>query len=490
MRVRDLGTVAVGPLDERMISRFNGKTSLNVGVIKQAVANPLELSQAVRAEVEKINKGLPAGMKLVVAYDTSVFIDQSIKSVFTTIVEAIVLVVLVIFFFLRSLRATIIPIVTIPVSLVGAFALMYVFGFTINTLTLLAMVLAIGLVVDDAIVMLENIYRHVEDGMTPRTAAIKGAREIAFAIVAMTLTLAAVYAPLAFATGRTGRLFIEFALTLAGAVLVSGFVALTLSPMMCSLLLKHQERHSAIYNVIEDGSTPDAGLPAPAARGAPTRWVVVAGLARGVAGGTFLFTQLKSELAPIEDRGVVFGFVSAPQGSTPQYTAEQLRPIEEIYAKIPEAAAFNAIAGFPTVVDGIAILRLKPWEERTRRQQQITDELRPKLDVDPGRDRVPDQPAFARAVAARRPVEFVIMSQVPYAELRASSTASSPRLARPRRAEPADRPAPQHAGGARRSTATSSPTSASPSTPSAARSRRCWAAARSRASSATASSTT
>src|SRR5204863_9704617 len=168
-----------------------------------------------------------------------------------TIGEAIVLVVLVIFFFLRSLRATIIPIVTIPVSLIGAFALMYFMGFTINTLTLLSMVLAIGLVVDDAIVVLENIFRHVEEGIPRRAAALQGAREIAFAVLAMTLTLASVFAPLAFATGRTGRLFIEFALTLAGAVLVSGFIALTLSPMMCSLLLKHQARHSWLYNTIE-----------------------------------------------------------------------------------------------------------------------------------------------------------------------------------------------------------------------------------------------
>ncbi len=184
-------------------------------------------------------------MKLVIGYDTSVFIDRSIASVFETILEAIALVVLVIFFFLRSLRATLIPLVTIPVSLIGAFALMYLFGFTINTLTLLALVLAIGLVVDDAIVMLENIFRHVEQGMPPKEAAIAGAREIGFAIIAMTLTLASVYAPLAFAQGRIGRLFIEFALALAGAVLVSGFVALTLSPMMCSLLLRHQARHSA-----------------------------------------------------------------------------------------------------------------------------------------------------------------------------------------------------------------------------------------------------
>ncbi|MEP7206266.1 MAG: efflux RND transporter permease subunit, partial [Casimicrobiaceae bacterium] len=228
VRIRDIGNAEIGPVNERSISRYNGKPSLNIGVIKQAVANPLELSQAVRAEVAKINEGLPPGMKLIVSYDTSVFIDRSIQSVFHTIGEAILLVVLVIFFFLRSLRATIIPIITIPVSLVGAFGLMYAFGFTVNTLTLLAMVLAIGLVVDDAIVMLENIFRHVEEGMPRRQAAIQGAREIGFAIVAMTLTLTSVFAPLAFATGRTGRLFIEFALTLAGAVLVSGFMALTL----------------------------------------------------------------------------------------------------------------------------------------------------------------------------------------------------------------------------------------------------------------------
>ena len=206
-------------------------------------------------------------MKLIVAYDTSVFIDRSINSVFETIGEAIVLVVLVIYFFLRSLRATLIPIITIPVSLIGTFGLMYLFGFTINTLSLLAIVLAIGLVVDDAIVMLENIFRHVEEGMPRREAAILGAREIGFAIIAMTLTLASVFAPLAFATGRTGRLFIEFALTLAGAVMVSGFVALTLSPMMCSLLLKHQERHSWIYNTIEGWLTAnDQRIPASAHR--------------------------------------------------------------------------------------------------------------------------------------------------------------------------------------------------------------------------------
>src|SRR3954470_19500094 len=276
VRVRDVGNAEIGPVDERTISRFNGKPSLNIGVIKQAVSNPLELANAVRDEVKKINDGLPTGMKLVVAYDTSVFIDRSISSVFETIIEAIVLVVLVIFFFLRSLRATIIPIVTIPVSLIGAFGIMYMFGFTINTLTLLSMVLAIGLVVDDAIVMLENIFRHVEEGIPRREAAIMGAREIGFAIVAMTLTLASVFAPLAFATGRTGRLFIEFALTLAGAVLVSGFIALTLSPMMCSLLLKHQERHSWLFNLVESWLTAlTRGYRRTLAATLQARWLIV-----------------------------------------------------------------------------------------------------------------------------------------------------------------------------------------------------------------------
>ena len=418
VRIRDLGTVGVGAIDERTISRYNGQPSLNIGVIKQAVANPLDLSRAVRAEVERINPNLPQGMRLIVAYDTSVFIDRSIKSVFTAIGEAVTLVVLVIFLFLRSLRATIIPIVTIPVSLVGAFALMYLFGFTINTLTLLAMVLAIGLVVDDAIVMLENIFRYIEQGLPRKEAAIKGAREIGFAIVAMTLTLTAVYAPLAFATGRTGRLFIEFALALAGAVLVSGFVALTLTPMMCSVLLKHQKRHNRAYYWIESGiHALTRGYRRALTATLNNRSLVILAWVATLVAGAWLFTQLKSELAPSEDRGVVFGIVSAPQGSTPQYTSDQVRPIETMYAKIPEAAAYTSFSGWPTVVDGNAILRLKPWEERDKRQQQISDELRPQMMQIPGALAFPLNPPSLGQSFRSQPVDYVIMSQVPYAEL-------------------------------------------------------------------------
>ena len=418
VRIRDVGTAAVGPLEERVISRYNGKPSLNIGVIKQAVANPLELSQGVRAEVVKINENLPSGMKLIVAYDTSVFIDRSISSVFETIVEAIILVVLVIFFFLRSLRATVIPIVTIPVSLIGAFGLMYFFGFTINTLTLLAMVLAIGLVVDDAIVVLENIFRHIEEGMPRREAAMQGSREIAFAVIAMTLTLASVFAPLAFATGRTGRLFIEFALTLAGAVMVSGFMALTLTPMMCSLLLRHEAKHSWLYNKIEAGFEAFIrGYRRLLGAALRARWVVVLGWVVTLGVGATFFMLLKSELSPVEDRGVVFGLVTAPQGSTPQFTADQLKPIEEFYKQIPETFAYTSISGFPTVVDGNAVLRLKSWEERTRKQQQITEELRPKMQSIPGALAFPINPPSLGQSFRSTPIEYVIMAQVPYAEL-------------------------------------------------------------------------
>ena len=242
VKLKDVARVQEGAADERTAVRLNGRSAVAVGVIRQATANPLDLSKGVREVLPKLKADLPPDLLVDVANDNSVFIDRSVRNVYATIIEAIVLVALVIFVFLRTLRASIIPLVTIPVSLVGTFALMSLAGFSVNTLTLLALVLAIGLVVDDAIVMLENIFRHIEEGMDPFSAGIKGAREIGFAIVTMTATLVAVYAPLAFTPGRTGRLFIEFALALAGAVLVSGFVALTLTPMMCTLLLRHNPK--------------------------------------------------------------------------------------------------------------------------------------------------------------------------------------------------------------------------------------------------------
>jgi len=418
VRLQDVAHVAIGPNQERISARFNGQPSLSIGVTKQSTANPLDLSQAVRDEIALLNETLPAGMKLAVSYDTSVFIEESIKSVYTTIGEAIALVVLVIFFFLRSFRASIIPIVTIPVSLIGAFSVLYFFGFSINTLTLLAMVLAIGLVVDDAIVMLENIYRHVEAGMPRVQAALQGAKEIGFAVMAMTLTLVTAYAPLAFATGRTGRLFIEFALALAGAVLVSGFVALTLTPMMCSLMLRHQPSHGRVYNFIEGGLNGLTALYRKSLAAALRQRVVVALVGVAVAAASVgLFRAMPSELAPSEDRGVVFGVVSAPEGATLQYTLENLAHIERLYGEIPETQSAQIIAGFPTVAEGFAILRLKPWDERSRRQQDIARELQPKFAALPGVRAFPTNPPSFGQRATSKPVEFIIMSQASYPEL-------------------------------------------------------------------------
>ncbi len=414
VRIRDVGRVEVGPLDERVITRYVGNPAVTLGVIKQAVANPLELSKAVRKEIADINASLK-DMKIEIIYDSSLFIEQSIKAVFRTIVEAIVLVALVIFLFLRNLRATMIPLITIPVSLVGAFTFMYLFGFSVNTLTLLAMVLAIGLVVDDAIVVLENIFRHIEGGMSRLDASLVGAREIAFAVIAMTITLAAVYAPLAFQTGRTGRLFIEFALALAGAVLVSGFVALTLSPMMCSKLLRHEAKHSAIYNAFERFfERLTAGYKRVLDRVLHHRlWMIAFWLAVVTSAG-LLFAGMRNELAPLEDRGVVFGFVSAPEGATVNYTADNLKILEGMYREVPEVLKYNALAGFPTVADGIAIGRLAPWEQRTRKQQEITNELAPRFAAIPGVRAFPTNPPSLGQSPRNRPVEFVLMSSAPF----------------------------------------------------------------------------
>lgn len=429
VRMADVADVQIGPADERIQARFNGYDGLLIGITKQSTANPLDLSKAMVKEVGLINEGLPEGMSLDIAYDSSVFIQESIKSVYYTIGEAIVLVMLVIFFFLRSVRASLIPIVTIPVSLIGAFGIMYFMGFSINTLTLLSMVLAIGLVVDDAIVVLENVYRHIEEGKSRLEAAFVGSREIGFAIVAMTLTLVTVYAPLAFATGRTGRLFIEFALTLAGAVLVSGFVALTLTPMMCATVLRHQKSHGRLYTFIENllvGLTvryENSLKLALRHRGI----VLILGLIVAL-GSVVLFKTVKSELAPVEDRGVIYGIVTAPDGATLDYTLESMRRIEGMYARIPEASGNQTVIGFPTVVDGFAILRLKHWDEREKSQQDIAAELRPKFNALPGVRAFPSNPASLGQRATSKPVEFVILSQASYPELAEMTDAFMARL--------------------------------------------------------------
>ncbi|MEK9754046.1 MAG: efflux RND transporter permease subunit [Rhodospirillaceae bacterium] len=424
VRLSDVGRAELGPLDERRIARFNGQSTIALGVVKQATANPLEVSKAVREVLPRVIGGLPEGMAVRVAYDKSLFIEESLKNVFKTIGEAVLLVVLIIFVFLRSIRATLIPLVTIPVSIVGTFALMFFAGFSINTLTLLSLVLAIGLVVDDAIVMLENIFRHVEEGMPRREAAFLGSQEIGFAVVAMTLTLAAVYLPIGFMTGKTGRLFTEFAWALAGAVLVSGFVALTLSPMMCSKLLRHDTSHGRVYMAFEAGMRGlIAGYRAVLGLALNHRAVVLlVGLA--VAGSSyFIFANLKKELAPYEDQGVVVGIVVAPESATIGFTDSYNKQIEDILSKNENLVRYFVIAGFPTVSRGIAFSGLKPWSERKVTAKDVQGQLMPQFMGVPGVLAFPILPAPLGQSVRSKPVEMVILTSQPYEQLQAMSEA-------------------------------------------------------------------
>ena len=380
VRLSDVARIELGAQDERTITRFGGKTAVALGLVKQSTANPLDISAGIHKQLPQLRAVIPQGMEIAIAYDSSIFIERSIEGVYTTIGEAVVLVILVIFLFLRSVRATLVPMVTIPVSLVGVFAMMYALGYSVNTLTLLAMVLAVGLVVDDAIVVLENIHRYIEKGMTPREAALKGASEIAFAVIAMTLTLAAVFAPVAFAAGRTGLLFSEFALTLAGAVLVSGFTALTLSPMMSSRLLRHQVEHNFLYNFGErllHGL--NRGYRAVLRLTLQVRPLILL-LTLGVGAGAYtLYVGLKSELAPMEDKSFFLTWGMAPQGSTAAYTDKYAHQIEAIVRQIPEARTMFTIIGWPVVTETISFVIMPYWEERKKSSTQVTTELTPQL---------------------------------------------------------------------------------------------------------------
>ena len=442
VKVRDVARVEEAAADERTRVRLNGRAAVAVGVIRQATANPLDLSKGVREALPKLKLDLPADMLIDVANDNSVFIDRSVKNVFRTIVEAVLLVALVIFVFLRTLRASIIPIVTIPVSLIGSFALMSMAGFSINTLTLLALVLAIGLVVDDAIVMLENIFRHIEEGMDPFSAGIKGAREIGFAVITMTATLVAVYAPLAFTPGRTGRLFVEFALALAGAVVVSGFVALTLTPMMCAQLLKHNPKPNRFDRFMERVLTTTSER-----YGAALRWVVTSryrpvgdhpGLGQRVRGLVFqarwivvgvmllsalaialVFPTMKQELSPIEDRGVILANVNAPDGATLDYTDRYAQALEKMGQPFKEFDRIFANVGNPTVAQASVVYRTVDWDNRKRTTMEMARELQPKFNALPGVTAFPITPPSLGQGFRERPLNFVIQTSDSYQNLNA-----------------------------------------------------------------------
>ena len=419
VRVRDVARVEEGAADERSAVRLNGRSAISAGVIRQTTANPLLLSQGVRDMLPRLQEDMPPDVKIDIANDNSVFIDRAVKSVYTTITEAIVLVALVIFVFLRTVRASIIPIVTIPVSLIGSFALMSLAGFSINTLTLLALVLAIGLVVDDAIVMLENIHRHIEEGMAPFAAAIHGAREIGFAIVAMTLTLAAVYAPLAFTPGRTGRLFVEFALALAGAVVVSGFVALTLSPMMCSKLLRHNPRPGPFDRGMERALTGLSNGYGRLLRRVLTggRWLVLAAMLACAVGIALVYPGMRQELSPLEDRGVILANVNAPDGATLEYTDRYARQLEAIGQNYPEFDRIFANIGNPSVSQGSVVYRAVDWSERQRSTLEIAREMQPKFNQLAGVNAFPITPPSLGQGFRERPVNFVVQTSDSYDNL-------------------------------------------------------------------------
>jgi multidrug efflux pump len=418
-RFKDVAQVKVGSAQMDSAFRVEGKSGIALGIVPDSTANPIDVSQGVRKAIKQLSSSLPPGMQLKVVFDSASFINLSIHEVYSALIEALILVILVVFLFLGSLRSTLIPVVTIPVCLVSIFAGLYFFNYSINTITLLALVLAIGLVVDDAIVMLENIYRYVESGMSPYDAAMKGSKEIVFAIIAMTLTLVAVYLPIAFTQGLTGTLFRQFALTLAGAVTISGFVALTLSPMMSARLLRPVDHGSRYHQWLDKfmerlmngyRRTLQAAL-------AHRPWVVVALIALALLGWWF-YRGMPTELAPTEDRGSIMGIVNAPTNASFQYTDRYAKKIEAVYASIPEAHSSLMSVGYPNANSAFSILSLKPWDKRERSQKQIATQLRKDFAKIPGVKAFPVSPApFSRGGSSNHSVEMRIMTSSSYKNL-------------------------------------------------------------------------
>jgi multidrug efflux pump len=423
VRLSDVADVRVGAEDERSVIRFQGLPAVGLGIVKQASASTLEVADVVKQNLEQLRELVPPGMKLDVAYDSSLFIEESISEVRFTLLVALLLVVLVIFVFLKSPRATLIPTLAIPVSIIGAFTIVYAAGFSVNILTLLALVLAIGLVVDDAIVMLENVYRHIEMGKPRLRAAYDGAKEIGFAIVATTVALVAIFVPVAFLRGDVGRLFNEFGITVAVSVLISGFVALSLTPMLCSRILKEHPKEGRIGSAVTrffDGL--DRTYDRFVRRALERRRLVLAVTAAVIATIGLLFWRLPSELVPTEDRGMVLGIVIAPEGSTMAYTDRYLRQIEGILRETPEVEkVFSAIGlafeGPGRVTDGIVFVVLKPHDERDRTQQEVVAELFPKFLSIPGVLAFPINPPSIGGQFSATPVQYVLQAST-YDELR------------------------------------------------------------------------
>src|SRR5579871_6692147 len=418
VRLGDVSKIELGPQSVDSSSVFDGLKAVFVGIYGTPEANPLSVIDGVRAVMPSIQGQLPAGLRATIAYDSTTFIRASIYEVAKTLFEAAAIVIVVIFLFLGNLRSTFIPIVTIPLSLVGVMIALLALGYSINLLTLLALVLGIGLVVDDAIVVVENIHRHIEEGMTPFDAAIRGAHEIALPIIAMTITLAAVYAPIGFVSGVTGVLFREFAFTLAGAVIVSGFIALTLSPMMCSKLLRHEKSESWFARTLDRSFLAlrrayKRRLHSTLNFRALTMLILVGVLA--LTGVMYMTTP--RELAPEEDQGILLALVKTPQVGNLDYTEQATKRLLDEIKNVPEMAHSFTINGSAGVRQAFAGLLLKPWDERARTQKQVLAEMSPQfLKVPQAQVQAFSPPALPGSTGGA-PLQFVIRTTGDYQTL-------------------------------------------------------------------------
>ncbi|NIX78277.1 efflux RND transporter permease subunit [Microvirga terricola] len=411
VRLRDVADVALGPKSTDVKVSFNGKEGTFIGITPTPSANPLTVAAAVTKAIDQIRPTLPKGMTVQIVYDASNFISASIEEVFKTIGEAALIVVIVILLFLGSFRSVLIPIVTIPLSLVGVCFVLFVLGYSINLLTLLAMVLAIGLVVDDAIVVVENIHRHIEEGLKPVDAAVVGMKEIFVPIVSMTITLAAVYAPIGFTQGLTGTLFREFAFTLAGSVIISGIIAVTLSPMMSSKLLKPHEHggQKGFAGFVDRTFTRLENWYGRRLSGSldyrPVTLVIVFAL---LATTAFMFTKTSSELAPEEDQGAYLGILNAPQYATADYTQAFSSQFTGAAETIPEIEDSFLIVGIDGGGGGFFGFKLKEWSERKKKGAVTKQEIQNLLNQNAGLQAFAFAPPSLPGAGGGLPIQYVL----------------------------------------------------------------------------------
>ncbi len=405
IRIRDIARVELGSQSYDNSVTFNGKKAVFISITPTPTANPLTVINDARKLFPTIVKDFPPSLSGTIVYDATNFIRASIHEVTETIIEAGVIVIIVIFLFLGSVRSVLIPVVTIPLSLVGVCTLMLILGYSINLLTLLAFVLAIGLVVDDAIVVVENVHRHLEEGLSPFDAAIVGAREIATPVIAMTITLAAVYAPIGFMGGLTGALFKEFAFTLASAVIISGIIALTLSPMMCSKLLSMSSTSGKFAHALDEFFEKLKGIYKSALHNLlNTREIMLPFAAVIIMMLPYLYNNTSAETAPEEDQGFFFVIGTAPQYATLNYIEAYTKPFDEIYKSFPEAESYFSV----NMKQPISGMVLKPWDERKRSQFALKEPLQNKLSEIAGLNAFAIIPPPLPGGGGGPPVEFVI----------------------------------------------------------------------------------